>query len=327
MTRGARSRWLLVAVALTPLLATPGTAQERFVVGGRVLDSDAGRGVQNAVVTLEGRRPTLTGASGDFSFADIAEGEYVLRVEAFGYVAYSTSLRVRDDVTLAVGLEVAPFVLDSLVVAPIEVEVRGRVRDPAEDLSIRDADVHTSLGEVTRTNGVGRFDVRGWEGNSLLLLVRAFGYLPLDTVVTPGTAGRHLFDVEPDPLVQRMIDAEVRRLDQRARGQRAVTMRPLNRADLLRRRGFTLLELLMHDYGLRARRLRCVVLDERSLTPSMADGVVRTMLAQDVERIEFLFRGKMLRIYTREFMRTMLGGGVELRRPVYVEYAKPPVCT
>lgn len=74
-------------------------------------------------------------------------------------------------------------------------------------------------------------------------------------------------------------------------------------------------------------RLGCVILDERSLTPAAADGVIRTMLAEDVERIEFLFRPRMLRIYTREFMRTMLGGGIELAVPTYVDMARPPFCT
>jgi hypothetical protein len=99
------------------------------------------RGVQNAVVRLEGHRPVLTGATGDFRFPEVEEGEYVLRVEAFGYSPSSRSICVRNDVTVAVGLEIAPFVLDSLVVAPREVEVNGRVRDQAKDLSLRDVDV------------------------------------------------------------------------------------------------------------------------------------------------------------------------------------------
>jgi hypothetical protein len=317
---------LLLAGALWTVPCTPVTAQEVFVVAGRVLDAEVNRGVPNAVVTLEGHRPILTGATGDFRFPEVEEGEYVLRVEAFGYRASSRSLRVRNDVTVAVELGIAPFVLDSLVVAPREVEVNGRVRDQAKDLSLKDVDVFTSRGEAVRTNGRGRFEVRGWEGIGLLLQVRAFGYLPLDTVVAPEPGGTFELDVEPDPLVERMIEAEIRRIEDRAGGRRAITMRPLDRDDLLRRGGSTLLELLRTEYGQRV-RLGCVILDERSLTPAMADGVIRTMLAQDVERIEFLFRGRMLRIYTREFMRTMLGGGIELAVPTYVDMARPPFCT
>lgn len=327
MTRWAPSASSLVVWAFSTMVPAHAVAQEVFVVAGRVLDSEADRGIQNAVVTLEGHRPILTGAAGEFNFSEVEAGEYVLRVEAFGYSAVSRSLRVRNDVTIAVELEIAPFVLDSLVVAPREVEVNGRVRDLARDLSLRDVDVRTSLGEAVRTNGRGQFDVSGWEGVGLLLQVRAFGYLPLDTVIAPGSDESYLFDMDPDPLVERMIQAEIRRIEQRAGGRRAITMRPLGREDLLRRRGLTLMELLRIEYGRRAARIRCIVLDEKALTPATADGVVRTMLVQDVERIEFLFRGRMLRIYTREFMRTMLGGGVELGYPTYVEWARPPFCT
>jgi hypothetical protein len=305
--------------------SAPATAQEGFVVEGRVLDPEANRGVENAVVTLEGHRPLLTGADGGFGFATVDEGEYVLRVEAFGYRPFSRSLRVREDVTITVRLEVAPFVLDSLVVAPRQVEVSGHVRDPAKDLSLAGVDVSTSSGEAVRTNGRGRFDVVGWEGVGLLLQIRAFGYLPLDTVIAPAPDETLLFLMEPDPLVVRMIEAEIRRIEERGRGHLAVTMRPLDRGDLLMRRGLTLIELLRYEYGGRV-RLGCVILDERALTPAMADGVIRTTLAEDVERIELLFRGRMLRIYTREFMRTMLGGGIALAEPVYVEMARPPFC-
>ena len=294
-------------------------------MGGRVVDAAANRGVENAIVTLEGHGPILTGPDGAFSFQSVEGGQRALRVQAFGYGTFSTSLRVTGDVTVTVELEIAPFMMDSLVVAPRQVEVGGRVRDPATDLLLRDVDVSTSLGEAVRTNGTGRFEVGGWEGVALLLQVRAFGYLPIDTVVAPGPDDRYDFFMEPDPVVARMIDVEIRRIEERAGGRRAITLRPLNRDDLLRRRGLTLLELLRTEYGGRV-RLGCVILDERSLTPSMADGVLRTMLAQDVERMEFLYRGRMLRIYTREFIRTMLGGGVELVAPTYVEWARPPLC-
>lgn len=326
MTGWVPSAWLVLVWALSTGLFAPVTAQEVFVVEGRVLDAEANRGLQNAVVTLEGHRPILTGTGGEFRYADVEGGEYLLRVEAFGYRAFSRSVRVRDDVTLAVALETAPFVLDSLVVAPRQVEVDGRVRDPAKDLSLKGVDVRTSRGEEVRTNGRGRFEVSGWEGIGLLLQVRAFGYLPLDTVISPGPEETFVFDVDPDRLVERMIEAEIRRIEDRAGGRLAITMRPLNRDDLLRYRSLPLIDVLRHEYGGRV-RLGCVILDERALTPATADGVIRTMLAQDVERLEFLFRGRMLRIYTREFMRTMLGGGIELRQPAYVAMARPPFCT
>ncbi len=124
-----------------------------------------------------------------------------------------------------------------------------------------------------------------------------------------------------------MIATEVERIEKRAGGRLAITMRPLDRDDLLSWDNATLLDVLRHEYPNRGRRVRCVLVDEELLLAGMAEGVLLTTLARDVERIEFLFDGAMLRVYTREFMRTMLGSGIELRRPTYVEWAEPPLCT
>lgn len=295
-------------------------------MSGGIFDAQAGVGVQNAVVTLEGMRPTLTGAAGDFTFSDVPAGEYTIRAEAFGYITSSGFLTVEGDVSLALRLDVAPFVMDSLVVAPRRISVNGRVRDPDRNVDLSDVDVFTSLGEETRTSRRGRFDVDGWEDTGLLLQIRGFGYLPIDTVIVPEADRTHHFDLDVDPLIERMIDVEIRRIEERAGGRRAITMRPLNRVDLLRRRGLTIFEVLQNEYRGRA-RLGCVVLDEVVLTPSYADGLIRTMLVQEVERLEFLFSGQMLRIYTRRFMQRMLGSGIELREATYVSMARPPFCT
>jgi hypothetical protein len=53
---------------------------------------------------------------------------------------------------------------------------------------------------------------------------------------------------------------------------------------------------------------------------------VVTLFPGEVHRVESLFDGAMVRVYTRDFMRRMLSGAVELRRPVYVAMARPPLC-
>lgn len=313
--------WALILMTLDQA-----AAQDAYTVTGRVVDSEGNRGIPNAIVGLDGQRPTLTRNDGAFLLAEVGAGTYVLRVQAFGYEAVSRVLRVQADVTSTVELPSAPFRLDSLVVAPREVDVRGEVRDPERDLPLDDAEVYTSEGDATRTNARGKFDVRGWEGIGLLVQIRAFGYLPVDSVLDPSPDDDVLFELVPDPVVERMITAEIRRIEERAGGRRAITLRPLNRDDLLRRRGRTLHELLSTEYGHRV-SLGCVAVDERVLAPSMADAMLRTTFVQDVERVEFLFRGRMLRVYTRAFIRTMLGGGVELGHVSYVDMARPPFCT
>lgn len=322
-SRGIRNVLMAIAALLVPTLAM---AQTGVVVDGRVTEL-GGPDIQNAIVVLEGKGPTLTAAGGVFRFEGVETGEHVIRVEAFGYVSASRTLVVDGDATLIIALDIAPVQLDSLVAALRGIDLEGRIRDAGRDVSLTGADVLTSQGHLTRTNGRGRFDFEVWEGIPILVRIRAFGYLPLDTILVPVEDESHLFDLAVDPLVERMIETEITRLEERAGGRLAVTMPPLNREDLLRWRGATLRDVLQAEYPLRVRRIRCVVVDERVLEGGMAGGVLQTTLAQDVERIEFLFQGGMLRVYTREFMRTMLGGGLELRRPTYADMARPPLCT
>ena len=103
-------------------------------------------------------------------------------------------------------------------------------------------------------------------------------------------------------------------------------MPPLDRDEVARWRGAPLDEVLRLEYPAQARRVRCVVVDEWAMTPLQAEGFLTTTPAWEVERMEFLFRGAMFRIYTRDFMRRMLGGGVRLAAPVYVDMADPPFC-
>ena len=73
-------------------------------------------------------------------------------------------------------------------------------------------------------------------------------------------------------------------------------------------------------------RIRCVLIDEELVAPLIDSDMLRVTYPEELERIEFLFDGAMLRIYTREFIREMIGGGHELRKPVYVSMASPPFC-
>lgn len=323
MRAGTLAVTLLSALSTMPVT---GSAQSRFVVEGRVIEA-SGRGIENALVELEGSRRLLSSAGGFFRIQGVARGERTLRIEAFGYVGISRAVFVDGDTTLTVTLDIAPFAVDSLVVSPRRIDVEGRVRgfEGDRELRLANADVVTTQGQTTRTNARGGFKLTGWQGTPLQLEVRAFGYLPLDTILVPEEQRRYDLLLEPDPVVKRMIAAAVRRLEKRAHPHLAVTMRPLDREDLLRNKSLTLDQLLHYRYGPRL-QVACVVLDERALTPEMGDGVLSTMLAEEAERIELLFRGRMLRIYTREFMRTLLGSGRKLVDPVYVSMAHPPFC-
>ena len=317
--------WVALAISWTILIPDDVASQTGVVLEGRVIEVN-GPGVEGAIVQLEGQRPITTTAGGRFRFEGVELGPHQVQVSALGYVSVIDTVIVNRGGFITISLEIAPFLLDSLVVDVEEVGLRGQVREARGGRSLPGADVGTSRGHVTRTDNRGRFRFDAWAEVPIQILIRAFGYLPMDTVVVPAKGRRFTFDLAEDSVVKRMIGVELRRLEERAGGHMAITMRPLNREELLRWRGASLKEVLRVKFPIRRRRLRCVVVDEKALTPEMTDGVLDTTLAQDVERIEFLFGGAMLRVYTREFMRTMIGGGIYLRRPLFVGMANPPLC-
>jgi hypothetical protein len=315
--------WMLAAIAAA-LLPAGVAAQAVVPVEGLVL-LEGGGAIEGALVELEGLTPTMTDPLGAFRFEDVPAGPRRIRVTAFGYLTRTDTVDIRADQPLRVVLDAAPFRLDSLIVSARRMELQGRVRDPEREVDVVGAEIWTGFGEATESGGAGRFEVEAWEGVPVRILVRAFRYLPLDTVVNPG-GERITLVLEEDPLVARMLSVEVERLDERAGGRMAVGMRPLGREELDRWRGAPLDEVLRFEFPRRSRRVRCVVLDEQALMPMAAEGVLLTLPAREVERMEFLFDGAMLRIYTANFMRRMLGRGLELRQPVYVDQSRPPFC-
>jgi hypothetical protein len=189
------------------------------------------------------------------------------------------------------------------------------------------ADILTSQGHSLRSGAGGRFDFEAWENVPIRVVALAFGYFAADTVLEPRREdGRFVLELIEDPVVSAMLGAAIRRLDARAGGRRTLTMPALERDEIVRWRGAALDEVLRLEYPGRARRIRCVVVDEWAMTPLQAEGFLTTTPAWEVERMEFLFDGAMLRIYTRDFMKEMLSGGVKLAAPAYVEMADPPFC-
>ncbi|MDT8341300.1 MAG: carboxypeptidase-like regulatory domain-containing protein [Longimicrobiales bacterium] len=323
-------RFVRAGVGLALLMAvgrpSVAAAQSAYTVTGRVAEPD-GDPIAGAVIELEGHRPLITTQQGSFLFEEVEEGTYTIRVTAFGYETLTDVVVVEGDTTLDFRLAVAPFQLDTLRADARRIRLRGEIRDADRDRSVVGAEIYTDLGGEADSNAAGRFEVDAWAGAPVRVLVRAFGYLPLDSVVVVEEGeDTYRFLLREDPVVRRMLRAAEEQMEARARGRIAITMGPLDREDLLRWRGASLDDVLRTEFPTRARRIRCVVLDERPLTPLAGEGVLTTTQARDVHRMEFLFGGAMLRIYTRDYMRTMLGRDLALKQPVYVDAANPPVC-
>ena len=322
---GQVGRFATVCVAMLTPLAVSG--QTESAVAGRIAELGADVSIAGAIVELVSHGATLTTAGGTFRFEGVTGGDYTLRVTALGYITQERDVTVDGDVSLTILLEIDPIPLDSLVVGLGQVKVEGRVRDHALDVPLYNADVLVNHVPITRTSPRGRFSLDDmWEDLPQLLSVRVFGYLPVATVVSPLHDDQYEFRLIRDPLVDRMIAAQIERLEQRPAGEPAIGMPAIGRELLLRSGGLTLREVLERTYATRLGRIRCVVIDEK-LVPAFIDGaVLGSTLPGDIERMEFLFGGAMLRIYTREFMRNLLTGSVELIEPRFVGIVSPPLC-
>ena len=321
--RVGRSATLLVAV-LSPVAVH---GQTESVVTGRVAERGAELGIVGAIVELVGHGATLTDVAGGFRFDGVTRGPHTLRVNAFGYVDHEELVTVDADVSLNVLLDADPLPLDSLVVALTRVDVEGRVRDHVLGVPLYNADILVNRAPVTRTSPRGRFSLdEVWEDLPQLVSVRVFGYLPVDTVVSPREDDRYEFRLVRDPLVDRMLEAQIELLEERPTGEPAIGMPPIGRELLLRSGSLPLSEVLRRHHSRRVGRVRCVVIDEELVPPFLDGAVLSSTLPGDVERMEFLFGGAMLRIYTRDFMRNLLAGAAELVEPTYVGAANPPVC-
>ncbi|MHB1327038.1 MAG: carboxypeptidase-like regulatory domain-containing protein [Gemmatimonadales bacterium] len=318
-------RWALLLTGLTVPSAT--AAQNAVTVQGRVTAVDRPATVEGARVELQGHGQTETSATGAFRFERVLPGSYALRVTAVGYAPAVLQLEIRSDTTVTVQMTAVGYRLDSVVVRARTVDVEGLVQDKVRDLAVVDADILSSQSPPTLTNRLGQFRLEDvWEGSQLALSVSAFGYLPVDTVLIPTDGERYVFNLVSDPVAERMIARQIERLEQRSRGRLSVLMRPLDREALLRSGGGSLRDMLRDKFGVHGRRIQCILVDDRVLPPSVDGPILGTMSAKDVERVEVLFGGVMVRIYTREFIRRMISGRVVLRPPVYVAMARPPVC-
>jgi hypothetical protein len=319
----------LLACLFAACVPNLGLAQTTSVVEGRVFDASAGAAVRNAIVDLQGYRSTLTAEGGYFRFEDVPSGAYTLRVDAFGFALGSRALTVAADTTLVISIRYQPFALDPVVVESRLIDIDGRVRDASRDMAVVDAEIFTNQVEGVITGPHGRFELDDiLDQVPLRLVVQALGYLTLDTTFIPDDDQRYELELHTDPRVEALIETQSRRLHERDSPTGTAMLQPMDRERALRYVGrHTVATMLDWEYGRRLDRVACTLVNEVQWLFDWKPSALSQLLPEDIERIEFLFEGKMMRIYTREFMRTMISREVELRTPVYVERLfVDPIC-
>ncbi|MGH7468267.1 MAG: hypothetical protein ACRENP_09800 [Longimicrobiales bacterium] len=128
--------------------------------------------------------------------------------------------------------------------------------------------------------------------------------------------------LQVDTMVQRLIAEQSQRLEERAVATVGKAF-SIGRDQLLQQREGTLSETLGEimryaPYSLSS-PTRCVFIDEKLATAE----VVFMLFPEEIQRVEFLFNGGMMRIYTRRFMASMVGAPVKLERPSFSAVTRP----
>ncbi|MDX1568302.1 MAG: carboxypeptidase-like regulatory domain-containing protein [Longimicrobiales bacterium] len=306
---------LTIAIVLWPgvLPGPPG-----FTVEGRVVEGNATAGIRGATLELEGPslHTTLSGADGRFRFEGVEPGGYAVRVLRRGYRPRSQYVFVDEDMALILPLDAAPALEERAGAGRPGgggVALRGVVREGRWGLPLPDVEVLTDLGTGTRTGARGGFLLGGSSrGRPVWVSVRAFGYMPLDTILRAGGGTFHDLKLNPDLEVQRRIRREVDVLG-RSSGAHRGSHGGLGREALLASDAPTLAGVLRTHYGDVSNRISCVLLDEGAVEKSTQ---LLKLVPGRIQQVDLLPHpgepeNLVARVYTRRFVRDLVAGGVE----------------
>lgn len=159
-----------------------GSQQSRFVLQGTVTESGTFgvRPLAGAVVRVMPINRTVTSdASGRFSFADLAEGSYVVSASASGHRSVSQRVTVASDVTLTLNLKAIQEAQRSTL--------NGVIRDGAGN-AIAGATIRLAPGRHQATSAAdGSFSLANVADGRYTIIVRAHGMRTLTQRIVVGS--------------------------------------------------------------------------------------------------------------------------------------------
>jgi hypothetical protein len=293
-----------IAAAALALAVTNLAAQVASVtVQGRVVERGTTIGIPAAGVELVGTARVVTDANGGFRFPSVVPGRHVVVIERLGYQAQEVPLIIRVDTTLIIELDVTPVQLDTIEVRTRRITLKGRVVDRESGRGLLDADVFVSPDRSTVTGSSGGFRVsRVPAARTVRVTVQALSYLPVTIEFLAERDTTLRFELEPDPIGRRMIAAQVARLETRSNAV-AYAKRAVHRDELVRKANWTIADIVKSHLAGRL-GVQCVILDDQLLAFGMIQ--LETYLPDELERIEIIDRGTMLRVYTRRYIQRLM---------------------
>jgi hypothetical protein len=98
-------------------------------------------------------------------------------------------------------------------------------------------------GGETSSNDAGHFRLRGLPRGRHIVVVEGCGWMPVRAAVDLENDTSVVFQLDVDPIMERVIERQIARLDERARGA-GTTLRVIDRDEILRSRAATVAEIL-----------------------------------------------------------------------------------
>ncbi len=299
---------LLVTFAALLLVPYAGAVQaQQVAVQGRVVERATGDPISGATVQIAGMREVLTGPRGNFVIPGVPRGRRTLQVTMLGYKSQKIDFNAQRDTLLLIELDVEAVRLKDVTVQNDYYSVKGEVKEREHGLPVMDADILTSVrGSAARTNSAGRYRVsRLPVGPVTTIQVRGLGLLPVTINIDPQRDTTINFLLQPDPIGLRMLKNQVEKLETRAKSTSFHTEAFTRETLLERYYNFDVADIL--DQLLRQRvhggGMQCLFIDEREARFGLIE--LSGFVPDEIERIELIDHGTMVRVYTRRWLQKM----------------------
>ncbi|HET9424429.1 MAG TPA: carboxypeptidase regulatory-like domain-containing protein [Gemmatimonadaceae bacterium] len=320
---------MTASVALTVLAAGPASGQAVRITG-RVIDAARSTPVAGATVRISGQEPVSTGTTGAFTFEGVLPGRRILTVTSLGYALHTATIQVGGDTSITISLEPRAVSLDTMIVRPGRIRVKGTAVDSAtgDYLMQAQAILYPGGKTVGATSGVFVFD--SVAPGPVTIVVEAMEHLPTSVRIDARRDTTILVHLGIDSIALRMIAFQVKRLETRTRAV-AMPADALNRDAILRQGSTSVgevikrrlyedaVEVRMSGSNLRPPDAGCFFLDDLKVSRDVYEGVLPEM----IERIEIYreaglppawsrtpasrnFGGvRMVRVYTKRYVATL----------------------
>lgn len=319
-------RFVVIGVASIGIAASAAAQTAR--VSGRVVEEGRGTAVVGATVRLTGSLAHVTDSTGRFQFVDVVPGRYIVTVSSIGFRLRTVEITVERDTTVVFELARRVVSLDTMVVRPKYLRIKGTAVDSASGDYLLQAQATLYPGSkfVGAMNGTFTFD--SVPPGPITIVVEGAEHLPVRVAFDAGRDTSFRVKMGVDSVALRMIAMQVKRLQVRMQSF-PFTVRAFNRDRLMEHPVMSVGEFVdrsLHRPNAGRRAIQsaqsaCVFVDDRKVEPAMIDA----LLPELIERVEVYQNGVMVRVYTKRYVASLIGK-TGLGKATYMSIGTGVVC-